>query len=223
MTTTTETQTTPASTPTRRQWLALGVLALTALLLSLDVSVLYLALPELSADLGASTTQQLWMLDIYSFVLAGFLVTMGAVGDRIGRKRLLLIGAVAFGVASACAAYASSPGQLIFWRAVLGIAGATLMPSTMGLIRTVFSDEKHLMAAIGVWYSCFMGGMAVGPLVVVGRRVLPESERHAGTKVDVASSVLSLATTLPVIYGFKEIARGGNTTLALVTVSVGLA
>ncbi len=95
-----------------RQWVALAVLALTALLLSLDVSVLYLALPDLSADLGASTTQQLWMLDIYSFVLAGFLVTMGAVGDRVGRKRLLLIGAVAFGIASACAAYASSPGQL---------------------------------------------------------------------------------------------------------------
>src|SRR3954463_2848941 len=125
--------------PTRRPWLALGVLALTALLLSLDVSILYLALPELSADLGASTTQQLWMLDIYSFVLAGFLVTMGAVGDRIGRKRLLLSGAVAFGVASAAAAFASSPGQLIFWRAVLGIAGATLMPSTMGLIRTIFT------------------------------------------------------------------------------------
>ncbi|NUO33992.1 MAG: MFS transporter [Dermatophilaceae bacterium] len=257
MTTTTQTQpaqratstdATTTSTPSRGQWLALGVLALTALLLSLDVSVLYLALPELSADLGASTTQQLWMLDIYSFVLAGFLVTMGAVGDRIGRKRLLLAGALAFGVASAAAAYASSPGQLIFWRAVLGIAGATLMPSTMGLIRTIFSDEKQMMTAIGVWYSCFMGGMAVGPLVggvllahfwwgsafllgvpfmvllvVVGRRVLPESERHAGTKVDVASSVLSLATTLPVIYGFKEIARGGDTTVALTTASLGLA
>src|SRR6478672_6361458 len=256
MTTTTQPQTahpatsastaSTASTPTRRQWLALGVLALTALLLSLDVSVLYLALPELSADLGASTTQQLWMLDIYSFVLAGFLVTMGAVGDRIGRKRLLLIGAVAFGVASAAAAYASSPGQLIFWRAMLGIAGATLMPSTMGLIRTVFSDEKQMMAAIGVWYSCFMGGMAVGPLVgglllqhfwwgsafllgvpfmlllvVVGRRVLPESERHAGARVDVVSSVLSLATILPVIHGFKEIARGGSTPTALLTMGAG--
>ena len=105
--------------------------------------MLYLALPELSADLGATTTQQLWMLDIYSFVLAGFLVTMGAVGDRIGRKRLLLIGAVAFGVASAGAAYASSPEQLILWRAVLGIAGATLMPSTMGLIRTIFTTEAR--------------------------------------------------------------------------------
>ena len=152
-----------------RRWLALAVLALTALLLSLDVSVLYLALPALSADLGASTTQQLWMLDIYSFVLAGFLVTMGAVGDRVGRKRLLLIGAVAFGIASACAAYASSPGQLIFWRAVLGVAGATLMPSTMGLIRSIFTDEKSMMTAIGIWFSCFMGGMAIGPLVG-GRR-----------------------------------------------------
>ncbi|WP_020141974.1 MFS transporter [Terracoccus sp. 273MFTsu3.1] len=248
MTTTSQPQTLSTSRPTRRQWVALGVLALTALLLSLDVSVLYLALPELSADLGASTTEQLWMLDIYSFVLAGFLVTMGAVGDRIGRKRLLLIGAVAFGVASAAAAYASSPGQLIFWRALLGIAGATLMPSTMGLIRTIFTDEKAMMTAIGVWYSCFMGGMAVGPLVggvllqhfwwgsafllgvpfmvllvVVGRRVLPESDRHAGAPVDVASSVLSLAAILPVIYGFKEIARGGDTTTALLTMSAGAA
>jgi DHA2 family multidrug resistance protein-like MFS transporter len=247
-TTATTTASTSASTPTRRQWLALGVLALTALLLSLDVSVLYLALPELSADLHASTTQQLWMLDIYSFVLAGFLVTMGAVGDRIGRKRLLLVGAVAFGVASACAAYASSPGQLIVWRAVLGIAGATLMPSTMGLVRTIFHDEKQMMTAIGVWYSCFMGGMAVGPLVggvllqhfwwgsafllgvpfmvllvLVGRRVLPESERHAGARVDVLSSVLSLATILPVIHGFKEIARGGSVSLAATTITAGLA
>lgn len=237
---------TPTGLPVRRRWLALAVLALTALLLSLDVSVLYLALPELSADLGASTTQQLWMLDIYSFVLAGFLVTMGAVGDRIGRKRLLLAGAVAFGLASAAAAYSSSPGQLILWRAVLGIAGATLMPSTMGLIRTIFTDEKQMMAAIGVWYSCFMGGMAIGPLVgglllqhfwwgsafllgvpfmlllvVVGRRVLPESERHAGARVDVVSSVLSLATILPVIHGFKEIARGGSTPTALLTMGAG--
>jgi DHA2 family multidrug resistance protein-like MFS transporter len=236
-----------ATTSRRRQWVALGVLALTALLLSLDVSVLYLALPELSADLGASTTQQLWMLDIYSFVLAGFLVTMGALGDRIGRKRLLLTGAVAFGIASVAAAYASSPEQLILWRAVLGIAGATLMPSTMGLIRTIFSDEKSMMTAIGIWFSCFMGGMAVGPLVggvllqhfwwgsafllgvpfmvvlvVVGRRVLPESERQKGARVDLASSLLSLATILPVIYGFKEIARGGNTTVALAIAAVGV-
>lgn len=224
---------TPAASP--RQWLALGVLALTALLLSLDVSVLYLALPELSADLGASTTEQLWILDIYSFVLAGFLVTMGALGDRLGRRRLLLTGAAAFGIASACAAYAGSPGQLILWRAVLGIAGATLLPSTMGLLRTVFTTERSLTTAIGVWFSCFMGGMAAGPLVgglllehfwwgsafllgipfmalllVAGPRLLPESERHASGPVDVASSALSLLTILPIIHAFKEVARGGN-------------
>lgn len=232
----------------RRQWLALAVLALTALLLSLDVSVLYLALPELSADLGVTTTQQLWVLDIYSFVLAGFLVTMGAVGDRIGRRRLLLIGAAAFGVASAFAAYASSPGELIVWRAVLGIAGATLMPSTMGLIRTIFTDERSMTTAIGVWYGAFMGGMAAGPLVggvllqhfwwgsafllgvpfmvlllLAGPRLLPESDRSSGARVDLASAVLSLATILPVIHGFKEIARGGDRTGAVLAATVGLA
>ena len=236
------------SRPGTRQWVALGVLALTALLLSLDVSVLYLALPALAADLGASTTQQLWMLDIYSFVLAGFLVTMGAVGDRIGRKRLLLVGAVAFGLASVGAAYAASPGQLVLWRAVLGMAGATLMPSTMGLIRTIFTDEKSMMTAIGIWYSCFMGGMAAGPLVgglllqhfwwgsafllgvpfmvllvVVGHRVLPESDRRAGARLDLTSSLLSLAAILPMIHGFKEIARGGNPATAGVTLVAGLA
>lgn len=231
----------------RRQWLALGVLALTALLLSLDVSVLYLALPELSADLGVTTTQQLWVLDIYSFVLAGFLVTMGAIGDRFGRRRVLLVGAAAFGIASACAAYASSPGQLILWRAVLGIAGATLMPSTMGLIRTIFTDERSMTAAIGVWFGAFMGGMAVGPLVggvllqsfwwgsafllgvpfmvlllVVGPRLLPESERVPGARVDLTSAVLSLATILPLIHGFKEVARGGDRGMAAVAGLVGL-
>src|SRR5688572_19340508 len=121
-------------TATRREWLGLAVLALPTLLLSIDVSVLYLALPSLSADLGADSTQQLWILDIYSFMLAGFLVTMGTLGDRIGRRRLLLVGATAFGVVSVAAAYASSPGLLVFARALLGIAGATVMPSTMALI-----------------------------------------------------------------------------------------
>ena len=150
---------------TRREWIGLAVLALPTLLLSLDVSVLYLALPQLSADLGADSTQQLWILDIYSFMLAGFLVTMGTLGDRIGRRRLLLIGAAAFGVASVAAAYSTSAEMLIATRALLGIAGATLMPSTMALIRNMFRDPKQMAAALGVWFFCFMGGMAVGPLV----------------------------------------------------------
>src|SRR5690349_17083942 len=154
-----------SSTATRREWLGLAVLALPTLLLSIDVSVLYLALPTMGKSLRADSTQQLWILDIYSFMLAGFLVTMGALGDRIGRRRLLLIGAAAFGVASIAAAYASSPELLIAARAVLGIAGATLMPSTMALIRNMFSDPKQMGLAIGAWFSCFMGGVTLGPLV----------------------------------------------------------
>src|SRR3954467_4343637 len=148
---------------TRREWIGLVVLALPTLLLSPDVSVLYLALPQLTTGLGADANQQLWILDIYSFMLAGFLVTMGALGDRIGRRRLLLTGAVAFGVASIAAAYATSPAMLIAARAALGVAGATLMPSTMALIRNMFPDPKRMGVAIGAWFSCFMGGMTLGP------------------------------------------------------------
>jgi MFS family permease len=150
---------------TRREWLGLAILALPTLLLSIDISVLFLALPQLSIDLGADSTQQLWILDIYSFMLAGFLVTMGTLGDRIGRRRLLLIGAAGFGITSVMAAYATSPEMLIAARALLGISGATLMPSTMALIRNMFRDPKQMAAAIGIWFSCFMGGMTLGPLV----------------------------------------------------------
>jgi DHA2 family multidrug resistance protein-like MFS transporter len=136
----------PARRAGRREWVGLAVLALPTLLLSLDVSVLYLALPHLSADLGAGSTGQLWILDIYSFLLAGFLVTMGTLGDRIGRRRLLLYGAAAFGVASVLAAYATSTEMLIAARALLGVAGATLMPSTMALIRNMFTDPKEMGA-----------------------------------------------------------------------------
>jgi DHA2 family multidrug resistance protein-like MFS transporter len=224
----------PAPRATRREWTGLVVLALPTLLLALDVSVLYLALPQLSTDLGASSTQQLWILDIYSFMIAGFLVTMGTLGDRIGRRRLLMIGAAAFGVASVAAAYSTSAEMLIVTRALLGVAGATLMPSTMALIRNMFPDPRQMQTAIGVWFFCFMGGMTAGPLVgglllqsfwwgsafligvpvmalllVVGPRVLPEYRDENAGRLDLASVGLSLAAILPVIYGLKELAREG--------------
>jgi DHA2 family multidrug resistance protein-like MFS transporter len=232
---------------TRREWLGLAVLALPTLLLSLDVSVLYLALPHLSVDLGADSTEQLWILDIYSFMLAGFLVTMGNLGDRIGRRRLLLIGAVAFGVVSVVAAYASTPGMLIAARALLGVAGATLMPSTMALIRNMFRDPKQMATAIGIWFTCFLGGMTVGPLVggallstfwwgsafllgvpfmalllVAGPALLPEYRDASAGRLDPASVALSLAAILPVIYGLKEIARSGWSAGAVIAVVVGV-
>ncbi|MEV0714848.1 MFS transporter [Asanoa sp. NPDC050611] len=231
----------------RREWTGLAVLALPTLLLALDASVLYLALPRVSADLGADANQTLWILDIYSFVLAGFLVTMGTLGDRIGRRRLLLIGAAAFGVASILAAYSTSAEMLILTRALLGLAGATLMPSTMALIRNMFTDPKQLGTAIGVWFTCFMGGMAIGPLVggalleqfwwgsafllgvpfmalllVVGPVLLPEYRAPATGRLDLASVGLSLVAILPAIYGLKELARGGWDPVAAGAVVVGL-
>ncbi|WP_432938125.1 MFS transporter [Kribbella sp. CA-253562] len=231
---------------TRREWIGLAVLALPTLLLSLDVSVLYLALPKLSADLGADSTQQLWILDIYSFLLAGFLVTMGTLGDRIGRRKLLLIGAGAFGMASVLAAWSSSPEMLIGTRALLGVAGATLMPSTMALIRNMFRDPQQMGQALGLWFSCFMGGMLLGPVVggvmlehfwwgsafllgvpvmvllmILGPVLLPEYRDPDAGRIDLASVALSLATILPVIWGLKELARSGWAVTPAVAIVVG--
>ncbi|GII80369.1 MFS transporter [Sphaerisporangium rufum] len=241
-------ETTPDLRAGRREWIGLAVLALPTLLLSLDISVLYLALPHLSSGLGADSTQQLWILDIYSFMLAGFLVTMGTLGDRIGRRRLLLTGAATFGVASVLAAYSTSPEMLIASRALLGVAGATLMPSTLALIRNMFRDPKQMGSAIGVWFACFMGGMTVGPLVgglllehfwwgsafllgvpvmvlllAVGPRLLPEYRDPNAGRLDPISVALSLAAILPAIYGLKELARSGVHALPVAALIVGIA
>src|SRR5918996_3601691 len=148
-----------------REWSGLVVPALPLLVLALGVSVLYLAAPALTADLQPSATQQLWILDIYGFLIAGFLVTMGSVGDRIGRRRLLLSGGAAFAVASVVAAFAPTAETLIAARALLGIAGATLMPSTLALIFHMFQDPKQRSVAIGFWIGAFSAGSAIGPVL----------------------------------------------------------
>mgnify|MGYP001311158802 FL=1 len=149
----------------RREWLGLAVLVLPTLLLALDMTVLHLAAPHLSADLEPSSSELLWILDIYGFMVAGFLITMGTLGDRIGRRRLLLIGATAFGLASLAAAFAHSSMMLIATRALLGVAGATLMPSTLALIRNMFHVEHERTLAITIWMTGFIVGSAIGPLV----------------------------------------------------------
>src|SRR3954465_11064187 len=148
----------------KREWIGLAVLALPTLLVSIDVFVLLLALPRLTADLKPSSAQLLWIMDVYGFMVAGFLITMGTLGDRIGRRRLLLIGAAAFGVTSVLAAYSVNPAMLILARAVLGIAGATLTPSTLALIMNLFRDPKQRAAAVGMWVGCFTAGAIIGPL-----------------------------------------------------------
>lgn len=149
----------------RREWIGLAVLALPTLLVSLDTFVMLLALPPVAAGLGASGSQQLWIMDVYGFMVAGFMITMGTLGDRVGRRRLLLIGAAVFGVGSVVAAYSTSPGMLIGSRALLGIAGAAITPCTLSLVMTLFRDRRQQATAIGIWGGCFTVGAVIGPVV----------------------------------------------------------
>ncbi|MGW0478685.1 MFS transporter [Nonomuraea sp. NPDC003214] len=232
----------------RREWIGLGVLILPTLLLSIDVSVLHLAAPALSEDLRPTGAQLLWINDIYGFLIAGFLITMGTIGDRIGRRKLLLIGAGAFAVASALAAYAPSAEVLIAARALLGVAGATLMPSTLSLIRNMFHDPAQRTTAISFWMIGFSGGMVIGPLVggallenfwwgsafllgvpvmavllVAGPLLLPEYRAPDPGRLDLVSVVLSVVAALAATYGVKELAAGEPGPLAILALAAGLA
>lgn len=135
------------------------------LFVSMDVSILFYALPAIGADLEPGSTQQLWILDMYGFVLAGLLITMGALGDRIGRRTVLIAGTVLFAAASVAAAYAQSPGALIAARALLGVGGACLMPSTLALVRNLFHDPGQRSRAVALWTTVLATGISVGPVV----------------------------------------------------------
>ena len=218
----------------RREWIGLAVLALACLLYAMDLTVLHLAVPSLSAELQPSSAELLWITDIYGFMVAGFLVTMGTLGDRIGRRRLLLLGAAAFGVLSILAALSTSAGQLIAARALLGIAGATLAPSTLSLIFSMFPDPRQRQVAIGIWITAFSAGGAIGPvlggvlleyfwwgsvfllalpvmalLLVLGPRVLPEYRDPGAGRLDLVSAAMSLVAVLAVVFGLKLIAQDG--------------
>lgn len=209
---------------TRREWIGLAVIALPCLVYAMDLTVLNLAVPAISTELKPSASQLLWIIDIYGFLVAGFLITMGTLGDRIGRRKLLLIGAAAFGAASVVAAFSRSAEMLIAMRALLGIAGATLAPSTMSLIRNMFHDEQQRQFAIGVWIASFSLGGAIGPLVggvmlqffwwgsvflvavpvmalllVLGPRLLPEYRDPNAGRIDPTSVAQSLAAVLALI------------------------
>ena len=139
-------------------------MCLAIFLVAVDGTVLSLATPSIVRDLQPTATQVLWIGDIYSFVLAGLLITMGNLGDRWGRKRMLLIGGSLFAVLSVFAAYAQNAETLILMRALLGVAGATLMPSTLALMRSTFTDDAERSFAVGVWSAMGAAGAAAGPL-----------------------------------------------------------
>jgi MFS transporter, DHA2 family, multidrug resistance protein len=244
--------TTPATTVApkagTREWIALAVLLLPVLLVAVDATVLSFALPSISAALSPTGTQLLWMIDIYPLVLAGLLVSMGSLADRVGRRRMLLIGSVGFAVVSVIAAYAPSAEALIASRAALGFFGAMLMPSTLSLLRNVFVDRQQRRLAIAIWAAGFSGGAALGPIVggfllehywwgsaflmavpvlvlllILAPIFLPESKDPTPGPIDVLSIGLSMVTMVPVVYAIKSIAHDGATSLSLLLLLIGFA
>ena len=215
------------------RWWGVAVLALSVVILAIDMTVLNFALPAISRDLDPSGTQLLWIVDIYAFVIATLLITMGTLGDRIGRRKLLMWGIAGFGAASLLAAYSVSPLMLIIARALQGVAGATLMPSTLSLIKAMFPDKNELPRAIAVWISCYSLGAIIGPVlggwllehfhwgsvfiinvpvavavIVGGLLVLPESKSSSPGKFDVAGAVLSMAALFGVVGALKAATAG---------------
>jgi MFS transporter, DHA2 family, multidrug resistance protein len=234
---------------TRKDWWGLIVLCIACTLYSMDLSVLFLAMPAITAELKPSPTQLLWMNDIYGFMVAGFLVTMGTLGDLKGRRRVLLWGGAAFGLASVFCAFAPNATMLVIGRALLGIAGATIAPSTLSLIFNMFAREDERTRAIGVWGTAFALGGTVGPvigglllnwfhwgsvflinvpimaaLLIAGPRLLPEFRNaQSQAQLDLQSVALSLGTVLPIIYGLKHTAAYGFDAQSVVPVLAGIA
>jgi MFS transporter, DHA2 family, multidrug resistance protein len=229
-----------------RGWIALAVLMLPVLLVSVDNTVLSFALPAISLDLAPSSIEQLWIIDAYPLVLASLLVTMGTLGDRFGRRRMLLIGATGFGVVSVLAAFAPTGAALIAARALLGVFGAMLMPSTLSLLRSIFRNRDQRRLAIAVWASGFSAGSALGPIVggfllehfawgsvflmavpvlvpllVLAPLLVPESRDPNPGRIDLVSILFSLATMVPIVYGIKELAVEGVASPAPVLFVVG--
>ncbi|MBB6679587.1 MFS transporter [Cohnella lubricantis] len=231
----------------RKEWIGLSVLCLPLLMVSMDVSVLFFAAPSIAEDLHPTATQQLWIFDIYGFILAGLLLTMGTLGDRIGRRRLLLIGTVGFALSSLLAASAETASVLILARGIMGIAGSTLMPSTLAVVRAMFQDPAQRAKALGIWSAVMAGGISVGPIIcgllldrfswgsvflinipamalllIIAPILLPESRSSVATRIDWLGSILVLAAILPVTYGIKTIAEDGWSALPIILLLIGL-
>src|ERR671914_2373588 len=232
---------------TSREWIGLSVLTLAALVYAMDLTVLNLAIPRISAELQPTSAELLWIFDIYGFLVAGLLITMGTLGDRIGRRRLLLGGAVGFALSSLLAAFSTSSEMLIASRALMGIFGATVAASTLSLIFTMFLDPKQRTTAIGFWIAAYSAGGAIGPviggifleffwwgsvfligvpvmgiLLVLGPRTLPEYRDPNAGRLHIRSAAMSLLAILAVVYGLKEIAQDGISPVPILAIVAGL-
>lgn len=231
----------------RKEWLGLAVLALPTLLVSMDLTAMFLVIPSISSELKPSSAELLWISDIYGFLEASMLITMGTLGDRIGRRKLIMIGGAAFAIASFAAAYSQTVGQLIIARGILGIAGASLLPSTLSLIRNLFHEPRQRTLALGVFTTTFSAGTMLGPLIggvlldqfgwgavfliavpimiiffIAAPFLLPEFKDPQPGRFDLVSAALSVLMILPVIYGIKRMAEEGFTYPIFMIILVGL-
>ncbi|WP_430296641.1 MFS transporter [Sinomonas sp. B1-1] len=243
-------QASPASaapaTPARR-WLALTALMFPVLLIAVDNTVLSFAVPAITLALAPSSTELLWIVDVYALVLAGLLVPMGSIGDRVGRRRILLVGATGFAAVSAAAAFATTPGQLIAARALIGVFGSMIMPATLSLIRNIFSDDRERRLAVAIWAAVFSGGAALGPLaggallshfawgsvflvavpmlipaLLLAPLLVPESRDPAPSPVDAASIALVAGGAVALVWGIKELAHDAGAPAAAILLGLGL-
>jgi DHA2 family multidrug resistance protein-like MFS transporter len=233
---------------TYREWIGLAVIGLPCIVYAMDLTVLNLAVPSLSSVLKPSAAELLWIVDIYGFLAAGSLLIMGTLGDRIGRRKVLLIGSACFGLLSLIAAFSRTPAMLIAVRALLGVAGATMAPSTLSLISNMFRDDREKTFAVSVWVASFSLGGAIGPavgglilarfwwgavflapvpvmllLLVAGPLLLPEHKNARAGRLDLLSAVLSVVAVLPIVYGIKVAAEGGSLIAASFAAVAGLA
>ena len=233
---------------TARTWAGLAVLTLPMLLIAIDSMVLVFALPAITADLRPTGTEQLWTVDVYSLLIAGFLVTMSSLGYRYGRRRVLLVGAVLFTAASVLGAASTAPWTLIAARALLGVAGSMIMPGTLSLIRSMFLDRAQRRTAMAVWSAAGALGAAVGPmlggaliemfswhaaflmnipvmvlLLVLAPVLVPESRNPHPGRVDPPSILFSLLGMISVVYGVKTLAEGEHPGVAVLALAVGAA
>jgi EmrB/QacA subfamily drug resistance transporter len=227
--------------PDPRRWWTLVVLSASLLVIGLDNTILNVALPTLESDLGASSSQLQWIVDAYMLVFAGVLLTAGALGDRFGRKRALTLGLAVFGLGSGLSALATSPDMLIGARAIMGIGGAFIMPSTLSIIMAVFPAHER-PKAIGVWAGVSGLGIAIGPVaggwliehanwnavflvnlpfvvaaLVAGRWLVPDSKDPAAPRLDVPGFALSIAGLTTLVWAIIEAPARGWTDPTILT------